>query len=172
MIQVVDKYYMTTSLARRFYLREKLHSFRMGESKSVMENVDEFQWLIDELSNAKVEIFDEDQAIYLMISLPEQIEKFDGRGDYILGKTKILARFEILDVIDALKIEEDENKSVGTDEGKSHCVALSLDLEEKKRKAMSMIVQSVENQNLRKKLMKEKTAAGMLYVLDKLYITS
>ncbi|OAO99388.1 hypothetical protein AXX17_AT4G13690 [Arabidopsis thaliana] len=109
-VQVVDKYYMTTSLARRFYLREKLHSFRMGESKSVMENVDEFQWLIDELSNAKVEISDEDQAVFLLISLPEQIEKFDGRGDYILGKTKILARFEILDLIDALKIEEDENR--------------------------------------------------------------
>jgi len=75
MIQVVDKYYMTTSLARRFYLRGKLHSFRMDESKSVMKNVDEFQKLIDELRNAKVEISDEDQAIFLLISLPEQFDE-------------------------------------------------------------------------------------------------
>ncbi|KAG7557534.1 Zinc finger CCHC-type [Arabidopsis suecica] len=289
MLQVLDKYYMTTSLVRRFYLREKLHSFRMNERKSVMENVDEFQRLIDELSNAKVEISDEDQAIFLLVSLPEQfdevrdtvtygktsltaklhgigsgcveakhasssticalpnlnrtlllrfqilfsgnrdsvalpsdsgrfrfrfrfrsgnrssgeasvqrsltvnevidaalskemelgesyrgydkkyrersrtrieVEKFDGRGDYILWKTRILARFEILDLMEALKIEEEDgNKSVGTG------------LEEKKRKARSMIIQSIENQDLRKKIMKEDTAAGMFQVLDKLYIT-
>ncbi|KAG7552869.1 Zinc finger CCHC-type superfamily [Arabidopsis thaliana x Arabidopsis arenosa] len=223
MLQVLDKYYMTTSLVRRFYLREKLHSFRMNERKSVMENVDEFQRLIDELSNAKVEISDEDQAIFLLVSLPEQfdevrdtvtygktsltvnevidaalskemelgesyrgydkkyrersririeVEKFDGRGDYILWKTRILARFEILDLMEALKIEdEDVNKSVGIDEGKSDSVVLTLDLEEKKRKARIMIIQSIDDQDLRKKIMKEDTAAGMFQVLDKLYIT-
>lgn len=223
MLKVLDKYYMTSSFVRRFYLRQKLHSFRMNESKSVMENVDEFQRLVDELSSAKVEISDEDQAIFLLISLPEkfdevrdtltygrtsltleevigaalskelelgesyrgyknkcrersrtriEVEKFDGRCDYFLWKTRMLAHFEILDLMEDLNIEEEDgNKSVGTDEGKSHCVALSLGLEEKKRKARSMIIQRVENQDLRKKIMKEDSAAGMFQVLDKLYIT-
>ncbi|CAL9232881.1 unnamed protein product, partial [Arabidopsis halleri] len=49
---------------------------------------------------------------------------------YILCKTRILARFEILDLMEALKIEEEDgNKSVETG------------LEEKKRKARSMIIQ-------------------------------
>ncbi|XP_019089828.1 PREDICTED: uncharacterized protein LOC104737229 [Camelina sativa] len=220
MLKVIDKYYMTSSLARRFYLRQKLHSFRMNETNSVMENVDEFQRLIDELRNANVEMSDEDQAIFLLISLPEQfdevrdmftydrtsltleevidaalskemelggsyrgyknkfrersrtrieVEKFDGRGDYILWKTRILAHFEILDLMEALKIDEDGNKSV---ESKSLCVALSVDLEEKKRKARSMIIQSVQNQDLRKKIMKEDSAVGMIQLLDKLYITT
>lgn len=223
MLQVLEKLFMATSLVKRIYLKQKLHTFRMNETWSVMENIDEFQRLIDELSNAKVSISDEDQAIFLLLSLPKQfdelrdmltygkinitleevisavlskelelgsayrgyknkrrersrtgieVEKFDGRGDYTLWKTRIFAHFEILDLMEALKIEEEDgNKSGGTGEAKSHSVVLSLDLQEKQRKARSMILQSVEDQDLRKKIMKEDTAAGMLQVLDELYMS-
>ncbi|KAL1214098.1 Retrovirus-related Pol polyprotein from transposon TNT 1-94 [Cardamine amara subsp. amara] len=215
MLQVLEKLFMTTSFVRRLYLKQKLHSFKMNEAWSVMENIDEFQRLIDELSNAKVSVSDEDQATFLLLSLPKQfdelrdtltcgktsitvdevidavlskelelgsadrgyknkcrekskirieVEKFDGNGDYTLWKTRILAHFEILDLMEALKI--------GTGEGKSHSVALSPGLEEKKRKARSMIIQSVEDQDLRKKIMKENTAAGMFQILDTIYLSN
>uniref|UniRef100_A0A1J3I0K2 Retrovirus-related Pol polyprotein from transposon TNT 1-94 n=1 Tax=Noccaea caerulescens TaxID=107243 RepID=A0A1J3I0K2_NOCCA len=104
-----------------------------------------------------------------------EVAKFDGRRDYALWKTKILAHLDILGLGEALKLEKEEDgeKSDGKfEEEKEHSILLSLSLEEKKRKARNMIIKSIEDKDLRIKIMREDTPAGMLQALEEIYTSS
>uniref|UniRef100_A0A803PEB7 Retrovirus-related Pol polyprotein from transposon TNT 1-94 n=1 Tax=Cannabis sativa TaxID=3483 RepID=A0A803PEB7_CANSA len=70
-------------------LRKALYSFKMMEDKSVAEQIDEFNKLIMDLKNIGVAIEDEDQALLLLISLPNSFGQFKdtmlcGRGSITL----------------------------------------------------------------------------------------
>ena len=63
---------MTKNLPNRIYLKKQFYRFRMDKPKSINENIDEFIKLVVDLANLDVEIDDEDQAIFLLNSLPRQ----------------------------------------------------------------------------------------------------
>ena len=67
---------MTKSLANRLYLKQRLYSFRMAEGKSIEDQMDEFNKIIDDLENVDVKMEEEDQAIILLSALPKSYEHF------------------------------------------------------------------------------------------------
>lgn len=47
-----------------------LYSFKMGDEKSVSEQIDEFNKIVDDLENIEVTLDDEDRALMLLNSIP------------------------------------------------------------------------------------------------------
>ena len=72
----LEKLYMTKSLANRLYLRQRLYSFKMAEGKSIEDQMDEFNKIIDDLENVDVKMEEEDQAIILLSALPKSYGHF------------------------------------------------------------------------------------------------
>ncbi|MCH82501.1 cytochrome P450 [Trifolium medium] len=68
--------YLTKSLAHRQFLKQQLYSFRMVESKSIMENLAEFNKIINDLVNIEVNLKDEDKALLLLCVLLRSFENF------------------------------------------------------------------------------------------------
>jgi len=61
---------MTKSLAHRQFLKKQLYPFKMVESKTVTEQLTEFNKILDDLENIEVQLEDEDKAILLLYALP------------------------------------------------------------------------------------------------------
>lgn len=109
-----------------------------------------------------------------MSSARIEVEKFDGRGDYVLWKEKLIAHLNILGLSEALeKTEISETKQADPDssekDGKDAKEKEGIS-EDKRMKARSTIILSVSDQVLRK-IIKEKTAADMFNALDKIYMS-
>lgn len=68
---------MTKSLAYRKYLKQQLYSFRMVESKN-MEQLMEFNKILNDLENIKVILEDKSKVILLLFTLPKSYELFQG----------------------------------------------------------------------------------------------
>ena len=66
----LEQLFMTKALPNRTYLKQKFYGFKMDKSKTMDENVDEFTNLV-----ADVKIDEEDQAIFLLNSLPKQYDQ-------------------------------------------------------------------------------------------------
>ena len=79
--------YMTKSLPTRIYLKQKFYSFKMDEDKSMDDSVDEFTKLVNDLESLDVKIDDEDQAIFLLNSLPKPYEQLRDTLKY--GRNKL-----------------------------------------------------------------------------------
>ena len=71
----LEQLFMTKTLPNRIYLKQRFYGYRMEETKSIDENIDEFTKLVVDLANLDVEIDDEDQAIFLLNSLPRPYEQ-------------------------------------------------------------------------------------------------
>jgi len=50
----LESLYMTKSLAHRQFLKQQLYSFRMVKSKAIMEQLTEFNKILDDLENIEV----------------------------------------------------------------------------------------------------------------------
>lgn len=72
----LESLYMTKSLAHRQFLKQQLYSFKMVESKAIMEQLTEFNKILDDLENIEVHLEDEDKAILLLCALPRSFESF------------------------------------------------------------------------------------------------
>nr|GEV29394.1 retrovirus-related Pol polyprotein from transposon TNT 1-94 [Tanacetum cinerariifolium] len=72
----LDTLYMTKSLANRLYLKKKLYTFQMHQSKSQSKHIDEFHKLVGDLAAIDIAILDEDQALLLLTSLPSSYDNF------------------------------------------------------------------------------------------------
>jgi len=72
----LESLYMTKSLPHRQFLKQQLYSFRMVESKVIMEQLTEFNKILDDLENIEVQLEDEDKAILLLCTLPKSFESF------------------------------------------------------------------------------------------------
>ena len=107
------------------------------------------------------------------------MEKYEGVGDYTLWKESLFSHLETMGLMDVLKEKERmeaalvkgaakvvSSRSEGTSEAHKEDPLLS----QKEKKARSVIILSVGDHILRK-IMKEKTAACMIQVLDKLYMS-
>jgi len=75
---------MTKSLAHRQFLKQQLYSFKMVESKTVTEQLMEFNRILDDLENIEVQLEDEDKTILLLCHLPRSFESF--KDTMIYGK--------------------------------------------------------------------------------------
>lgn len=82
----LESLYMTKSLANRLCLKQQLYSFRMIESRSIVEQLKDFNKILDDLENIEVNLEDEDKVLMLLSSLRKSYEHFK---DVILyGKDK------------------------------------------------------------------------------------
>jgi len=72
----LESLYMTKSLPHRQFLKQQLYSFKMVESKATMEQLTEFNKILDDLENIEVQLEDEDKAILLLYALPKSFESF------------------------------------------------------------------------------------------------
>lgn len=108
-----------------------------------------------------------------MTSRRSEVEKFDGDGDYVLWKEKLLAHLELLGLLEGLEDEEvvgvEETSAAEATEGQEERISKEKNLKEKIGKARSTIILSLGDHVLRK-VIKEPTAAGMLNMLDKLFM--
>lgn len=65
---------MIKTLPNRFYIQLKVYNFRMQDSRSVDENIDDFLKLIADLGNLHIEVPDEVQAILILSLLPARFD--------------------------------------------------------------------------------------------------
>ncbi|PNY01887.1 cytochrome p450, partial [Trifolium pratense] len=61
------------------FLKEQLFFFRMVESKPVMEQLSEFNKIIDDLANVDVNLEDEDKSFHLLSALPRGRSENEGK---------------------------------------------------------------------------------------------
>ena len=80
----LESLYMTKYLAHRKFLKQKLYSFKMLESKTVTEQLTEFNKILDDLENIDVNLEDEDKAILLLCAIPRSFESF--KDNMLYGK--------------------------------------------------------------------------------------
>ena len=72
----LETLYMKKSLTNRFFLKQRLYTFKMEEGVSIDKQLDRFNEIIMELKNMEVEINDENQALILLCSLPSSYTHF------------------------------------------------------------------------------------------------
>ena len=68
----LERLYNQKTLPNQIHMQHKFYTFRMVESKSVDQNIDDFLKLVSGLSSLKVDVTEEVQAIFLLNSLPSQ----------------------------------------------------------------------------------------------------
>jgi len=71
---LLERLYLVKTLPNHVYLQLKVYNYRMQESKSLDENIDEFLKMISDLSNLQIQVPDEVQAILILSSLPVKYE--------------------------------------------------------------------------------------------------
>jgi len=72
----LESLYMTKSLAHRKFLKQQLYSFKMVESKAIMEQLTKLNKIFDNLENIEVLLEDEDKTILLLRALLRSFETF------------------------------------------------------------------------------------------------
>jgi precorrin-2 methylase len=70
----LDSLYMTKSLAHKQLLKQQLYFYRMVDNKSVVEQLGEFNKIVDDLANIDVVLEDEDKAFHLLGAFPKSLE--------------------------------------------------------------------------------------------------
>ncbi|KAK2403613.1 alpha carbonic anhydrase [Trifolium repens] len=129
----LDSLYMTKSLAQKQCLKQQLYFFRMVEHKSVVEQLAEFNKIIDDLANVDVNLEDEDKAFHLLCALPKSYENlkdallYGKEGTITLDevqpalRTKELTKFKYLKVDDGaegLNVARCRSENRGKGKGK------------------------------------------------------
>lgn len=72
----LESKYMTKSLTKRLYLKQRLYTLKMGEGTSLSQHLDNFNSIIMDLNIIDIKIDDEDQALIVLCSLPPSYENF------------------------------------------------------------------------------------------------
>ncbi|XP_010485125.1 PREDICTED: uncharacterized protein LOC104763457 [Camelina sativa] len=71
---MLERLYLVNSLPIRVYLQLKVYNYRMRDSNSLDDNIDEFLKMISDLNNLQIQVPDEVQAILILSSLPEKYD--------------------------------------------------------------------------------------------------
>ncbi|KAI9186582.1 hypothetical protein LWI28_018815 [Acer negundo] len=103
----LESLYMTKSLSGKIYLKEQLFGFKMDQSKSLEDNLDDFIKLNIELANvdSTEALSDENQAIIVLNSLPDSYK--DLKAAIKCGRDSL----SLEDVLGALRSRETEMRS-------------------------------------------------------------
>ena len=83
--KALERDYQTKTLPNRIYMKQRFASFKMDDHKSIEENLDIFLKLVSDLASLNINISDEDQAIQVLSSLPQQ---YDSLVDMLYGTAK------------------------------------------------------------------------------------
>jgi exonuclease VII small subunit len=115
---------MTKSLAHRQFLKQQLYSFKMVQSKAIMEQLTEFNKILDDLENIEVQLEDEYKAILLLCALPKSFESFEDmmlygkEGTVTLEEVQAALRTKKLTKFKDLRIHENgEGLTVSIENG-------------------------------------------------------
>ncbi|KAL4029866.1 hypothetical protein IC575_008094 [Cucumis melo] len=100
----LESLYLTKSLPNKIYIKEKFFGYKMDQSKSLEENLDEFQKIVVDLNNIGEKMSDENQAVILLNSLPETYREVKAAIKY--GRDSLTMSI----VLDALKTRNLEIK--------------------------------------------------------------
>ena len=106
MWSALERLYNSKTLPNKIHLQHKFYTFKMIESKSIDENIDEFLKLVSGLSSVNVSVSEEVQAILLLSSLPVQYNQLKETLKY--GRDTLTLE----DVTNAAKSKEIELKDV------------------------------------------------------------
>ncbi|TXG48538.1 hypothetical protein EZV62_024413 [Acer yangbiense] len=103
----LESFYMNKSLSGKIYLKEQLFGFKMDQSKSLEDNLDDFSKLNIELANSdsKEALSDENQAIIVFNSLSNSYKDLKAAIKY--GRDSL----SLEDVLRALRSREMEMRS-------------------------------------------------------------
>jgi len=86
--------------------------YRMAESKPIMEQLTEFNKIIDDLANIDVNLEDEDKALHLLCALPRSFENFKDtmlygkEGTITLEEVQAVLRTKELTKFKELKVDD------------------------------------------------------------------
>ena len=106
----LESIYQTKSLANRLHLKQKLFTFKISESKSILEQLEDFGKCIDDLEMIEEKIKDEDKALMLLNSLPACFEQF--KGAILLGRDSKVTYEEVYSALKLKEIQKSRSKSV------------------------------------------------------------
>lgn len=67
----LESLYMTKSFANHLYMKQSLYFYKISEDISALEQMDDFNEILDDLEHIDVKTNDEDKAIMLLNSLPK-----------------------------------------------------------------------------------------------------
>uniref|UniRef100_A0A803P852 CCHC-type domain-containing protein n=1 Tax=Cannabis sativa TaxID=3483 RepID=A0A803P852_CANSA len=95
--------YLKKSLANKLYLKKKLYTLKMEDSRELRKHLDEFNQIILDLSNIGVKIEDEDKGILLLSSLPKSYEHFV--DTFLYGK-ETLTMIEVKAALNSKQIQK------------------------------------------------------------------
>ena len=107
--KALERDYQTKTLPNRIYMKQRFASFKMDDHKSIEENLDIFLKLVSDLASLNINISDEDQAIQVLSSLPQQFDSLVDTLKY--GTTK--ETLTMNDVINSAYSKEVELKEKG-----------------------------------------------------------
>ena len=62
----LESLYITSSLTHKLYLKQQLYSFRMIESRTMVEYLTNFNKILDDLENTKVKLYDKNKALIIL----------------------------------------------------------------------------------------------------------
>ncbi|PON41343.1 Zinc finger, CCHC-type [Parasponia andersonii] len=107
---------MTKSLANRLHMKQRLHSFKMNEEKSISDQIDKFNKIIDDLENIEIKLEDEDKALILLNALPKAYEHF--KDAMLYGREQTITLDEVQSAVKAKELpRKKEGKEENTGEG-------------------------------------------------------
>lgn len=109
----LEELYMPKTLTNIIFLKERFFCFKMEPSKSLEENLDDFNVICTELQNTGETVNEKDQAVILLNSLPESFKEVKsaikyGRDELTLDK--ILNSLRLRDL--ELKLEKKEPEAL------------------------------------------------------------
>jgi len=120
----LNSLYMTKSLAHRQCLKQQLYFYRMVESKPIMEQLTEFNKIIDDLTNIDVNMEDEGKVLHLLCALPMSFENFKDtmlygkEGTITLEEVQAALRTKGLTKFKELKVD-DSGEGLNVSRGRS-----------------------------------------------------
>ena len=82
------------TMAHRLCLKQQLYSFKMAETRTIEEQLAEFNKNIDDLENIGVKLEDEDKVVILLNALPKTFEHV--RDALLYGKDKLITLEEVI----------------------------------------------------------------------------
>ena len=107
MWETLNKQYMETSLPNRIYVQLKFYSFKMNDSKSINENVNEFLKIVAELSSLEINVVEEVRAILFLNGLSSRYSQLKHTLKY---GNKALSLQDVISSARSLERELDEQK--------------------------------------------------------------
>ena len=89
----LESLYMTESLANRLCLKQQLYTFKMTESRTVTDQLADFNKILDDLENIEVKLKEEGKVFLLLNSLPKSFEHF--KDAILYGKDQDITLEEV-----------------------------------------------------------------------------